>query len=505
MSPDGVTFSTEIADYSTLQYTVISYTWGRWMRKTREADTPVVGGYWKVPANDLFSRTELDAAVRNIGGQANTWMDVLCIPQDDEDPEKAEQIRRQSSIFRSAAHAAVWLCSGGHEELRELCSAVPERRTMVDPLILDPDDPAAIRRRLAIIVDLPSLLPWTTSLWTLQETALRMDAVFHDKTGLPILHEATGNSITVRHFIRMLKTFEDQIETVEEQITQAQHAKESTHPHDKKLQKLGEFIPILNDAGRALKRTGLSVLLTTSAIELMRVSTMRVCQRPQDRVYGIMGVMGVNVPVDYTEDPSVVMANFLAALHRKVPAEMQAFHRPGGEKDTVGSLWRVDDTCDTFGLVQQLSPPEADFVAEVTKKGDLIISHLLELDDSGREELIALSLAERILTAFDAQTVAQLTGGPINCIEVAEPSPFRTCRLILNLAARARLGLVFLGSVRGAGNLAWRYMYLIVGSPLVSANSVETQPFAAFSRLGILFVRDRMRFGNLVHGRFVMQ
>ncbi|KAI1746667.1 hypothetical protein F4782DRAFT_523713 [Xylaria castorea] len=89
VSPDGITFSTSSTDLSSLQYTVISYTWGRWMRETREADTPVVGGHWKVPANELFSRAELNTAVRNIGGHGNTWMDVLCIPQADDDPEKA--------------------------------------------------------------------------------------------------------------------------------------------------------------------------------------------------------------------------------------------------------------------------------------------------------------------------------------------------------------------------------------------------------------------------------
>ncbi|KAI1746668.1 hypothetical protein F4782DRAFT_536192 [Xylaria castorea] len=326
-----------------------------------------------------------------------------------------------------------------------------------------------MRRRLAMIVDLPNLLPWTTSLWTLQETALRMDAVFHDKAGLPISHQSTGNSITIRHFIRTLKAFERQIEVVTKEVIQVLGSNEDADLFIKSLRhnpslhnELRDLLPMLDGAARAVKRTGLPDLLTTNSIELMQATTLRSCQRPQDRVYGIMGVMGVNVPVDYTEDPSVVMANFLAELHRQVPAEMQAFYRPAGDEEKVGSLWRVDETCHTFGLVQQLSPPEPNFVVGVTKQGDLVISYLLELGESGQEELITLSLAECIMITFDHRAVAQLTGVPIDH-RVVHSSSCQICHLILSLSAKARLGLVFLGSIRGSQDLAWNYMYLMIG------------------------------------------
>jgi hypothetical protein len=55
-----------------------------------------------VPANDQLTRTDLDTAVRNIAGSENVWIDGLCISQDDSDPGKAREIRKQSEIFRLA-------------------------------------------------------------------------------------------------------------------------------------------------------------------------------------------------------------------------------------------------------------------------------------------------------------------------------------------------------------------------------------------------------------------
>jgi hypothetical protein len=70
-----------------LDYTVVSYTWGRWRTQSRDNDTALEGCHWKVPATTLFTREQLDTAIRNISGGQYAWLDVFCISQDDDDPE----------------------------------------------------------------------------------------------------------------------------------------------------------------------------------------------------------------------------------------------------------------------------------------------------------------------------------------------------------------------------------------------------------------------------------
>ena len=54
------------------EYVVISNTWGRWMLKTRDEDTVIHSGYWKVPANKRSGRDGLNSAVEVIAKRSHT-------------------------------------------------------------------------------------------------------------------------------------------------------------------------------------------------------------------------------------------------------------------------------------------------------------------------------------------------------------------------------------------------------------------------------------------------
>lgn len=64
------------------------------MLESRAKDTHIHGANWEAPANSRFSRAELDFAVRKIVGASNAWVDVFCIPQSNDVPGKAIEIRK---------------------------------------------------------------------------------------------------------------------------------------------------------------------------------------------------------------------------------------------------------------------------------------------------------------------------------------------------------------------------------------------------------------------------
>ena len=363
-------------------------------------DTPVQGGYWKVPANDLFTREELNTAIRNIAGNACAWVDVLCIPQD-ESKEMANEIGKQSEIFRQASRAAVWLCSGGEDAFTEICSSVPEEKFMIPPDALalhKPENILEARRRLKLLAELPKLVPWTTSLWTLQESALRLDAVFYGKSGLPLHHKKSGNPLTIRHLVRTLAELYDCLYLL---FTPSRGS-----PPQGILDKPEEWdmceddISLVLQALDAVNLISLHKLVSMNAAELLLASTHRVCGRPHDRVYGIMGAIGVTVPVDYKADPTRVINMFLVELHNRVPAEMQGFHRREGTSADIRQ-WFVDEDSTLLTLVRQLSPPEQRPFCEVTESGHLVVREITYITQPGLEELTTRALTEAMLPALD--------------------------------------------------------------------------------------------------------
>ncbi len=509
VNADNVTFLTPEAFPP---YTVVSYTWGRWRRRTREMDTPVVGGYWKVPANNLFTREELDRAIRNMSGGISVWLDVLCIPQDDDDPLKKVEIGKQSEIFRSASRAVVWLCSGGEELLVELCSAVPATTYMIRPDLFPLDDMAETRRRLGMIVDLPAAVPWTTSLWTLQEAALRLDSVFCGKAGHPLRHAGTGDPITIQHFVKTLREFEFSLNDLLWDCAVPPYKGGTTrygiadNPSAFDLV-AGEDVASAFEALRSIDRVALRRLVNMNAAEVMQAAAHRVCERDHDRVYGIMGAIGITVPVDYRLPAPAVMDMFLAELHRTVPAEMQGFRREG-PLTPGGRQWLVDTKSEILSLVRQLSPPAPPVFQEVTDDGCLMITNMLVLREAGLEELISRSLTESMLPTLDNYAVSTLTGGEWG----HEPSKERDvnvsrvnlCHILRNIASRSQLGLVPLGCIAGMERLSWRFVYVMVASTPSTSTANVPGPKRHFHRFGLAVTADEISLGVTTPGPYFL-
>jgi DNA-binding phage protein len=354
------------------RYTAISYTWGRFMVKdTREKDTDMDGCHWKIPANTMFTRQELDLAVFKIGNGNPVWLDVFCIPQDDDDEEKNIEIRKQACIFKGAARAAVWLFEG-EDLLQDICSwNFPDYiyETLLPPIshVLVPET----KRRLSVLKQLPNKIPWTTSTWTLQESALRSDAIFYDKKGNPVLSQYTRQPLTIKDLMRTMGQLEEDMESM----------KIFEHLLSE------EDLDLLLAARKVVSDVGLGRLNTMSSQELYRAASFRVCERPHDTVYGIMSALGVEMEVKYDCDVEQLRKDFVVALHNNAPAEMQSFLH----FDVIdeGKAWRYHQRDSSLSEIHQ-HRQQTELVASfsrVLESGHLVLDTAIILTTEGITEL----------------------------------------------------------------------------------------------------------------------
>ncbi|PYH88581.1 hypothetical protein BO71DRAFT_391303, partial [Aspergillus ellipticus CBS 707.79] len=505
VNPEGTSVRTQ-PPYP--EYVVISYTWGRWKHRTREHDTEVRGGYWKVPANNLFSRTDLDTAVQKIANGRHVWVDVLCIPQIDGDVDHGIEIAKQGEIFRSASEAAVWLCSGGEQTLAEICSWVPEESYMMTPdVLMTPGlheiqagtvDLTETRRRLQLIISLTTDVPWTTSLWTLQEAALRLDAVFYDKNGDPVLHRQGKTPLTIRHLIKTLSYILNALNAISDEFN-----KYSILQYPEKMRATEADIDLWFKATDAVNWINLHNLMSMNASQLLLTSTHRTCRRPHDRVYGIMGAIGVTVPVDYTKDPEVVMNEFLVELHNTLPAEIQSFLRKRAIRPKLRP-WLADEDTYELGLIRQGQWPASRPFTAVSRTGDLVVKEMVLLSKRGLDELAVRFLTEAVLTAFENYVFSQMTDGfilPKDCDNTNRESFVRGCIILRYMASKVRLGVVPLGTIKGLQDLGWACMYMLVGE---DPGFVADEGSAArrFRRLGVLVLAEELGVDEVTGGEF---
>lgn len=173
-------------------YTAISHTWGRWIRQT-EAPINLVGVPWAIPQNSRFDIEDLPKILARVPTKTLfVWFDLVCIPQD-RSSIAIREIARQAIIFKNAENSVAWLndvvgfqtlgslmrwhvlqllefSEGGTDDQNSqtIMKAAWERvEGQQSGLLESRNDP----------LDMDKVTPnaWFTSLWTLQEIALRPD------------------------------------------------------------------------------------------------------------------------------------------------------------------------------------------------------------------------------------------------------------------------------------------------------------------------------------------
>ena len=220
-------------------YNVLSYTWGNFIDSTATAIT-INGVNWPIPAirrehftPDTFNKT-IEHVARGFKHPCEwIWVDVACIPQEHKDETKeardirGQEIGRQVGIFQHAKEAFAWLC---HLNKSELFERQPHT-TMLDFIecanqgVLVRSADAAARylencdkclRLHETWMDKILSHPWLSSLWTLQEMVLRLDAMillddglFDPYCGRPAADSKDEICWTFEHVINDLQLLED--------------------------------------------------------------------------------------------------------------------------------------------------------------------------------------------------------------------------------------------------------------------------------------------------------
>jgi Heterokaryon incompatibility protein (HET) len=172
-------------------YGALGYTWGRWRKDWYRFP----GTQWDIPNirpqnnqfPDLvcnFNMKQLTEILRRVPHVRFWWIDVLCIPQKDEHPDKAMEIAKQGAIFKNAICVLVYLWS--LTEGKQLLAAIQEFDEMMRwywKIIVPQELQAATKdnsRKALVEIFGPRLRsdPWFSSLWTLQEMILAPHSVW---------------------------------------------------------------------------------------------------------------------------------------------------------------------------------------------------------------------------------------------------------------------------------------------------------------------------------------
>ncbi|KAI9685655.1 MAG: hypothetical protein M1822_004215 [Bathelium mastoideum] len=236
----------------------------------------------------------------------------------------AQEIGKQGDIFKNAAESAVWLNSGGEDVICDICSWIStlwqgkehsstdqkqSRDFSVRPWTAV--EKIELRRQLSVLISLPKKVPWTTSLWTLQESALRQDAIFHSSAGDILLHPESKKPLRITDLVYALSSIRTSLKGWLQDDPPA-------NPDPERLE-------LAIAAWDAVETTTFGRVEGANALQLLSASERRTCTRAHDRIYDIMNALGVSVPVDYTLQAEQVKEAMMLALFNTRPIEMQSF------------------------------------------------------------------------------------------------------------------------------------------------------------------------------------
>ncbi|ORY12215.1 hypothetical protein BCR34DRAFT_663934 [Clohesyomyces aquaticus] len=199
--------SMERKDYLAMgppQYAILTYTWGRFRAPAGCPALTVAGTTWKIPPvqEEVISVDAFERVIQHIGSQHEwLWLDIACIDQENESV-KMREVARQVNIFHGASEAFAWLHSLDADESAKYVSFL-ERVATYDALgeehvwtcaseaLRVEQSLGYYQTHLDAIEEALRLLftdPWFTSLWALQESNLRPNAVLLSTNGEPILY-----------------------------------------------------------------------------------------------------------------------------------------------------------------------------------------------------------------------------------------------------------------------------------------------------------------------------
>ncbi|KAL5088631.1 hypothetical protein Trisim1_006324 [Trichoderma cf. simile WF8] len=298
------TVRTSALGYPRPNYTTISHTWGRSVLPGPGCIIP--GGLlYPIPLNKAFDVNALPDNLKALQNKISSpfiWIDILCIPQGDEDTMKAEdkkirlrEIGRQRQIFENAessiawlhdvddlsclAEVFQWLCvsifdvKNGTENARirdqvrnRLLDAINDRRTgLVKPWKGETEDELAVADQPGRYKGVTVGSSWFNSLWTFQELCLRPDT-YLATSRLDIMSLERGQPIPLNGLVCIYNKF----------VTLGRLKEENP--------------PALQDLFYWHRCTRLGQLLDFTLIDILMVGAQRYCK--ERKAEAIMSAIG---------------------------------------------------------------------------------------------------------------------------------------------------------------------------------------------------------------------
>lgn len=357
------------------RYNILSYTWGRW-RSDNARPIDIKGTPWKIPAvqQEHFTPEVFERVLRIASKSADyVWVDVACINQGrspEDVTESMDQVGKQMGIFSQAYQAFVWLNRSSKEDLQKAVDGVilsgldlqDELYDLKKAKHVDSEKEKSVCDLLERIGHANRSLcsdPWFSSLWTLQESVLRRDAIILSREGLNLAADEEGRMLSlaiVGNAYRNLR---------------------------RDLNRYLENLPAMTkspvkDAAIALreeiKSNVLAFMVCSNPNVPYGLARHRTSKRRNDRIYGIMQVYGfrlgkaVEPHKDFTlEDLEV---QFSTRLNESQPVLAQSFvHLRTPE---AGRSWQITPQSEVpASLISYSIRPKEDHDSIISINSDL--------------------------------------------------------------------------------------------------------------------------------------
>jgi hypothetical protein len=260
-------------------YDALSYQWGL---EGSERSILLDGKLFGVRINLLLALVYL----RNLQEKRVFWIDAICINQDDK-VEQSLQIEQMGKVYSQAMRVAVWLGPGNKDSLmalpflHRLAEEDLNHETITSIFQEKKVKNQGIRLDLALRATLNGN-PYWYRLWIIQEIFLARDAILH------FGHETVSWATLGKALPRLRRYLE------------ALPPKPDPLPH-----------LAIGDLGMAVKYGGAAKMQLIKSISnspatsdnvlrrLLGLAQRAECTKMQDRIYGLIGMTNLDIPVDY--------------------------------------------------------------------------------------------------------------------------------------------------------------------------------------------------------------
>lgn len=346
-------------DFKQPRYNILTYTWGRW--EVPHAPTIRVEGLtWKIPSvsPDHFTVEQFERVIERVCQTADfVWIDVACIDQEQADV-KAYQIDQQIGIFNGANEAFVWLSGSETEKLQlylddffagafELYDAVHAPADASPPTAAENERVFACSEKLRACLQALFQDPWFSSLWTLQESVLRRDALILSSSAksIDLGLDHTDGKVHLGIFINACSNvFTDVHNYCHWRLFLSPHERIGIEPVEQGLQSSIDD-SALNDLKMIIENKGFHFYRSSNPNVQYAAAQHRQCRERKDRIIAIMQIYNLQLgrfmkATDYlsmTFDELEV--EFAIALNTRCPVLGQMFIHL--QEPDYGRSWRM--------------------------------------------------------------------------------------------------------------------------------------------------------------------